>query len=362
LIQTMLELVGFDRGEWQMTTGSSNANMIAMMIARNLYGENVKQKWNYNQKKLIVFVNEESHYSFDKAVNILWIGSDQLVKIPVHTNWEMNVKKLEDKMKEYWEQWASFFVAATAGTTVRWAYDNIENILKLKEKHDFWCHVDGAWGWVVFLSDSLRQKYIKGIEKVDSFTFDFHKMPWVSLICNMLLVNNRKWILQQSCSTSNTDYIFKYDSVEWECQEPLDFWVKSLQCGRRVDSLKLFLDWKYYGKQWFAKKIERYYKLCWYAEKYIENSDELELAYERNSFNICFIFKAPGWIQQNKLNKSIRDELYKRSLSLVWSATIGWKYFLRLLICNENLSETDLNDFFENVVSVWKDISVSSRK
>ena len=363
LIETMLHLVGFQWGEWQMTTGSSNANMIALMISRNLYGEKVKKTGIYNQKKLIVFVNEESHYSFDKAVNILWLGSDNLVKIPVNSNGSMNIQILEEKMKEYSKYDTSFFVAATAGTTVRWAYDNIEDILELKKNYDFWFHVDGAWGWVVFLNDTLKEKYISGIEKVDSFTFDFHKMPGVSLICNLLLINNRNWILEKSCSADNTDYIFKKEKQESDQEDLLDLWVKSLQCGRRVDSLKLFLDWKYFGKKWFSKKIERYHELSKYAEKYIIESEQLEFAYDRNSFNICFVFKGSKWIEQweqNKLNKNIRDELYKRSLSLVWSATIGWKYFLRLLICNENLWEADLDVFFENVVSVWKDITYSS--
>lgn len=35
MIGQMLDLVGFHHGEGQMTTGSSNANMIAMMCARN---------------------------------------------------------------------------------------------------------------------------------------------------------------------------------------------------------------------------------------------------------------------------------------------------------------------------------------
>ena len=35
MIDTMLNLIGFKNGSGQMTTGSSNANMISMMIARN---------------------------------------------------------------------------------------------------------------------------------------------------------------------------------------------------------------------------------------------------------------------------------------------------------------------------------------
>ena len=44
MIKQMLELVGFQKGEGQMTTGSSNANMIAMLAARNEVNKTIKSK------------------------------------------------------------------------------------------------------------------------------------------------------------------------------------------------------------------------------------------------------------------------------------------------------------------------------
>ncbi|BCL59559.1 hypothetical protein DGMP_02520 [Desulfomarina profundi] len=69
-----------------------------------------------------------------------------------------------------------FFVAATAGTTVRGAYDPIEPLLKLRDKYQFWLHVDGAWGGAAVMSEKLRKQYLSGLECADSFTWDFHKM------------------------------------------------------------------------------------------------------------------------------------------------------------------------------------------
>ncbi|BCL59558.1 hypothetical protein DGMP_02510 [Desulfomarina profundi] len=82
MISTMLELVGFVNGEGQMTTGSSNANMIAMMAARNSCEKRVKFEGLFGQKRFFGFVGADAHYSMDKAANILGIGINQLVKIP----------------------------------------------------------------------------------------------------------------------------------------------------------------------------------------------------------------------------------------------------------------------------------------
>lgn len=356
MIETMLDEVGFHKWEWQMTTGSSNANMIAMMIARNEKWNEIKEKWLQNQKKLIAFVNEEAHYSMDKSANILWIGTENLIKIPVLKNWEMNINILESEIENTIKNWnIPFFVSATAWTTVRWAYDNIEKILELKEKYKFWFHVDWAWWWVVFLNKKLRNKFLKWIEEVDSFTFDFHKMPWLALICNMFLINhnrNWKWYFWDNCCTWNTDYIFSGEDNN--SNFTYNLWEHSLQCWKKVDSLKLFLEWKYSWKEWMSKKIENYYNLTKVAEEIIEKSPYLELVVSRVSFNLCFRFITPENIDKNKFNLELKNTINKSWEAMVWWANIKNNYIIRLLVCNEKLNKQEFDIFFNNIVKIWE--------
>lgn len=350
IINTMLDLVGFKNGEWQMTTWSSNANMIAMMIARNKSWESIKKKWLYGSKKLVWFSSEDSHYSIDKASNILWIWEENIIKIPVTKTGEMDINILEEKIIENKVKWnINFIVIATAWTTVRWAYDNIEKILILKEKYNFWLHVDWAWGWPVFLNDNLKNKFLKSIELVDSFTFDFHKMPWMSLICNILLINNSglNSHLLKNCSSWDTNYIFK---TIWN-----DLWQASLQCWKRVDILKLFLEWKYSWKQWISDKIDYYYNLCKYAETYINNNPKLELVSPRISFNICFRYISKNQ-DLNILNKQIRQNINNWWKIMVWSANIKNIYVIRIVFANFNTKDNHIKSFFDEVISIWNSL------
>ena len=57
LLRTMLELAGFENGSAQMTTGSSNANMIAMMAARNTRDAAIKRAGLAGRPQLYGFVN-----------------------------------------------------------------------------------------------------------------------------------------------------------------------------------------------------------------------------------------------------------------------------------------------------------------
>ena len=348
MLQKMLGIVGFENGEGQMTTGSSNANMIAMMAARNSSCEEVKRRGLFAGQELFCFVNADAHYSMDKAANILGIGTEHLIKIPVNSSGQMDVAVLEERILVTRESGAiPFFVGATAGTTVRGAYDSLPELLELREKYNFWLHVDGAWGGAVILSDTLRHHYLDGIEAVDSFTLDFHKMLGTALICNVLLINHRSHLLGSVCGAGDSSYIFR----EGEEEELYNLGAHSLQCGRRVDSLKWFLDWKFYGQAAFAKRIETYHELCRYAEQIVENTPELEMLVPRESFNICFRFKAPE-TYMNEFNLALRTKLYTSTISLTGYGYIDSQLALRLLITHKNFGRADIAAYFAQLVDV----------
>ncbi|MEN8136401.1 MAG: pyridoxal-dependent decarboxylase [Thermodesulfobacteriota bacterium] len=350
MLRKMLDVVGFEGGEGQMTTGSSNANMIAMMAARNLACEGVKKTGLFAEKELFCFVNADAHYSMDKAANILGIGTEHLIKIAANSSGQMDVAALEEAILACRKSGGiPFFVGATAGTTVRGAYDPLPELLELRGKYNFWLHVDGAWGGAVVLSDTLRGQYLTGIEGVDSFTLDFHKMLGTALMCNVFLINRRSDLLANVCGAGDVSYIFR----EGQGEELYNLGAHSLQCGRRVDSLKWFLDWKFYGQQGFAKRIETYHQLCRYAEEIVENTPELEMIVPRDSFNICFRFKAPK-ADVNEFNLALRTKLYESGVSLVGYGYIDSQLALRLLITNKNFGRADVAAFFAKLVTAGK--------
>jgi glutamate/tyrosine decarboxylase-like PLP-dependent enzyme len=353
MLQKMLEVVGFENGEGQMTTGSSNANMIAMMAARNITCEGVKRRGLFGEKELFGFVSGDAHYSMDKAANILGLGTEHLIKIPVDSSGRMDIDALEERIVAARESGGiPFFVGATAGTTVRGAYDPLPELLALREKYNFWLHVDGAWGGSVVLSETLRRQYLAGIEGVDSFTLDFHKMLGTALMCNVFLINRRSDILGRVCGAGDVSYIFR----EGEEEELYNLGAHSLQCGRRVDSLKWFLDWKFYGQQGFARRIETYHQLCQYGEEIVEDTPELEMVVPRDSFNICFRFKAPV-TQVNEFNLALRTKLYESGVSLVGYGYIDSQLALRLLITNKIFGRADIAAFFAKLVAEGRILS-----
>ncbi len=348
MLEVMLKLVGFTNGVGQMTTGSSNANMIAMMAARNLVNSNVKEAGLFGQQELFAFVNANAHYSMDRAAAILGIGIRHLKKIPFDRRGRMDSVALEQKLEEVIAAGGvPFFVAATAGTTVRGAYDPLAPLLALRDKYGFWLHVDGAWGGAAIVSDTLRAEFLQGVEQADSFTVDFHKMLGAALMCNVLLFNKRANILKEICSAGDESYIFRQEPGE----EIRDLGTLSLQCGRRVDALKWFLDWKFYGRLGFAHRIEEYLELCRYAEQYVNKTPELEMVVPRESFNVCFRYKVPQGLDANEFNRRLRETMHYQGTSLVGTAYVNQVFTLRLLITNKNIDIDAIDRFMQGVVT-----------
>jgi glutamate/tyrosine decarboxylase-like PLP-dependent enzyme len=353
MLRTMLDLVGFTNGTGQMTTGSSNANMIAMMAARNWSNPAIKQHGLFGQPELFGFVNADAHYSMDRAANIIGLGTEHLIKVPVDDHGRMSLPALEQRLAEVVAAGGvPFFVGATAGTTVRGSYDQLQPLLALRERYDFWLHVDGAWGGAVIFSDALRRQHLPHLEKADSFTLDFHKMLGTALMCNVLLFNNRPSILKEVCSAGDESYIFR----NGKDGDVRDLGTLSLQCGRRVDSLKWFLDWKFYGQTGLAQRIEHYLELCRHAEERVRQASELEMVVPRESFNICFRYRTPADIPVEPFNLALRERLHRQGTSLVGTGFVDNQLTLRLLITNSNVDKPEIDTFFQGVINTGREL------
>lgn len=346
LVAKMGELVGFENPEGQFTTGGSNGNLMAMAIARHAAFPNIKTEGMGNTK-LIAFVSEDAHYSFAKAAHLLGLGTNQLWAVPTDAYGKMEVAALESLIAKARRLGAKpFFVVGTAGTTVRGAYDPFAKIAAIAQREDLWFHVDGAWGASVLLSPQHRH-LMQGVEQADSVVWDAHKMMGMTLMCSVLLVQQRGRMLN-TFSTAGTDYIFHAAT-----EEPLDLGPSTMHCGRRVDAVKLWLAWQHLGDRGWEALINQYFDLATYAESQIQAHPNLELATPRESLNLCFRY-LPQDSQQDAdaLMPRIRDALWQQGLAMVNYAQIQQQPIFRLVLCNNQTRREDLDRFFADLVAI----------
>ena len=75
MINLMNSYAGDKFGDGIFVTGGSNANLVAMLSARNRVFPEGRFEGYDNNLQLKAFVNEHAHYSFETAANVLSIGS-----------------------------------------------------------------------------------------------------------------------------------------------------------------------------------------------------------------------------------------------------------------------------------------------
>ena len=348
LLKKAGSLAGFKDPEGLFVTGGSNGNLLAMLIARNKILPGIKEKGFSAPNNLVAFVSDQAHYSFNKAANVLGIGSDQVIPVKSDASGRMIPGELKRSVAASREAGKlPFFVAVTAGTTVTGAFDPCDRIGPIARENQMWLHVDGSLGGTVLLSPRHRS-LLQGLAEADSFVWNPHKLMGLPLICSIFLTREKDYLVKTN-AVSGAEYLFHDESYGAYDLGPI-----SLQCGRKVDALKLWLSWKYYGDSGYAERIDRFFELAAYAEEIVIQHSDLELLVPRSSVNICFRYLPPEGTDINVFNLKIREELARSGKSFVNFAYIDDKLVLRPVIANHELEKKDIDTFFKNVILAAK--------
>ncbi len=357
LIEALNQLVGFSQGEGLMVTGGSNANLIAMLCGRHHCLPEAKMNGLANHT-LVAFCSDQSHYSLLKAANLLGIGMENLIKVPSDNQGRMNPQHLELAIQQSLAEGKKpFFVGATAGTTVQGAFDPLKPISQISRQYGLWLHVDGAWGAPVLFSRQHRH-LLEGSELADSFTWDAHKLMGIPLICSAILLQRRGTLLA-ACSSGDTNYLFHDDE-----HSNYDLGTMSVQCGRTVDALKLWLAWQHHGTKGYEARVDRLFELANYAASRIQQCEHLKLMTQPVFLNLCFRYHPTNLhldsATLDRLNLEIRNQLMLSGEALVNYAHYQDQIVIRLILTNPELQKSDLDHFFDCFIQCGENLLKSN--
>lgn len=337
LVEHMLAHAGFAGGEGSFTTGGSLSNLLALAIARN------EDQLADREGRQVVYASSAAHYSVAKAVRLLGLGKHGLRRVPVDEQGRMRADVLTTMLREDLDAGRRpIMINATAGTTVMGAFDPLDELADIAAAHGVWIHVDGAWGGALLLAAPERRRSLfAGLERCDSLTWDAHKLMGVPLTCSILLLRERGLLARHL--GEDAEYLFQADTPE------LNPGLRSIQCGRRNDALKLWAAWQHHGDAGYRAMIERLFELRDHVVARIAAHPELELCHVPQSLNVCFVMDSVA-------SEALCLELNRRGLAVIGHATVNGRVTVRLVITDVGQREAILDELLANVLEVGRSL------
>lgn len=349
LVSQLNKKIGFVDGDGIMLTGGSNANLMAIHLARHTRFPETKDVGNSN-RQMCVFVSREAHYSHKKAMMLLGLGIDNLILVDTDSEGRMLVEDLEAKViQTMMMDKIPLMVCSTAGTTVLGAFDPLKETNDICKQYNLWHHVDGAWGGAVMFSKEYNH-LIEGIELVDSVTFDAHKLMGTGLITSFILTKGHK-ALKHANSGGGCHYLFH----EYE-NERFDLGRKSIQCGRKVDALKMWLTWKAHGHDGFEQIVNEQFSKKDYFTNLVNEHPRLKLIHDPSFLNVCFQVIPTDQEQDiNQFNYDLRFKLIQQGkLMTNYSWREDGTVFFRQVFANHNTTQKDLAEIVNIMIDMAK--------
>jgi glutamate/tyrosine decarboxylase-like PLP-dependent enzyme len=275
-------------------TGATMSNFTGLAVARQWFGKQLGLDFAKNGITApINILTATPHSSSVKCLAMLGIGSQNFTKIrTVEGNREaIDITDLEQNIKNLDGQ--PFILISSAGTVNSADFDDFNAITKLKEKYNFWWHIDAAFGG--FAACSPKYKHlVNGWENADSITIDCHKWLNVPYESAFYLVKEQHKNLQvETFQNSNAPYL----GDPLENFSYLNFLPEN---SRRLKALPVWFSLLAYGKQGFQDIVENSVAMALQLDAFITNDESFELLAPTRLNNVCFTLA--GEHNQEKVN------------------------------------------------------------
>jgi len=203
-------------------SGGTIANITSLWVARNALlagagnaAANISDAGLFKAFKasgysnLAIVVSERGHYSLKKAANVLGIGRDNLITVPVDRHHKMDLSALEETIKDQKNKHVGIIaIVGIAGTTETGNVDPLFQIGQIAKGNNIHFHVDAAWGGPVLFSERYRS-LLNGLELADSVTIDAHKQLYVPMGAGMAIFKNESALTHIE---HHANYIIRYGS------------------------------------------------------------------------------------------------------------------------------------------------------
>jgi glutamate/tyrosine decarboxylase-like PLP-dependent enzyme len=235
-------------------TGATMANLSGLAAARHAVleraGWDVEARGLFGAPPITVVVGDEVHVSVLKALGLLGLGRERIVRVPVDRQGRMRPDALP-------ELTGPTILCLQIGNVNSGACDPVEELCAIAHDAGAWVHVDGAFGLWLAAAPS-RAHLVRGMAHADSWATDAHK--WLNVPYDSGLVICRRPEYLRAAMSVSAAYLEQQNMRG----EPYQY---TPEMSRRARGTEVWAALRTLGRAGVAELIER---SCRHAERFAE--------------------------------------------------------------------------------------------
>ena len=362
IVGWLAKLAGYGGGAGgALTSGGTEANFTAMLAARNAA---VPTAWEdgLGADPPVVVYGEHAHYAVTRAIGQLGMGRRRGIPIASRDH-RIDVDLLIaalDRLREDGKHVMA--VVATAGTTATGSFDDLEAVGALCEERGIWLHVDAAHGASALLS-ARPPRALNGLRHSRSLAWDPHKMMLLPLATGMVLTRDEGDL--ERAFAQHAPYLFHAG----KSARVIDQGIRSFQCSRRADVLKLWFVMQRFGSDGLGRIYDHLCNTARLLYEAIEEREDFENIHEPESNILCFRYLGgDGRVRRGKsspasevqridaLNRELRPRYNKEGTGWITATVLDGRPVLRVTMMNPRTGPEHVRALLDGLVAKAKEI------
>ncbi|MFJ3923629.1 pyridoxal phosphate-dependent decarboxylase family protein [Streptomyces sp. NPDC090022] len=298
-----------------LTTGGTEANQLALLLAREHHGPH-----------LTVLHGANAHHSIPRAAWLLGLPKTHTLPTPTGT---LDPTTLHEALTHTRRP---TLVTATAGTTDAGLIDPLDALADLCEHHHADLHIDAAYGGPLALSPRHRPR-LHGLTRAHSITLDLHKLGWQPIAAGLLAVPDTSRLTPLH---HQADYLNAPDDTEAGLPDLLG---RSLRTTRRPDALKIAVTLRALGRDGLTDLIDRTCEAAHHLAALLEAHPRFELHAAPTISTVLF---RPTAATDDDL-AALRRTLLHGGHAVLGRATAAGRLWLKATLLNPHTTAADLH-------------------
>jgi glutamate/tyrosine decarboxylase-like PLP-dependent enzyme len=321
-----------------LVTGATMANVAGLAAARQWLGRRRGvdvARDGVSALGVVRVLSGRPHGSIYKALAILGLGRDSVIEVPCLLGTEaVDPGALEALLREQSGQ--PCVVVGNAGTVNATSFDDLTALARLREKHGFWLHVDGAFGLFAACAPDYAH-LVAGVETADSIAVDCHKWLNVPYDCGAVFTRHPQ-LQREVFVNANAAYLRDPSDV-------IDYMNRTPETSRRLRALPVWITLMAYGRAGYREIVERDCAAARTLAKRVEGSKNFRLLAPCTLNVACFALR-----DRPERTEEVLDRLTSDGTAFMTRTVYAGTPAIRAAFCNWRTTERDVERAWEALV------------